>query len=59
MFYNPVATIERIAAQISEFFPEAAVGLLTAATAIEVMLEKPHRDEQDRLALSAHWAEHD
>lgn len=59
LLYNPVATIERIAAQISEFFPEAAVGLLTAATAIEVLLERPKRDEHDRLALSKHWAEHD
>ena len=54
--YNPVATIERIAHEISEFYPSASVGLLTAATAIEVLLE---RDNRDRLALAAHWAEHD
>jgi hypothetical protein len=57
--YNPIQTIERIAAEISEFYPCASVGLLTAATAIEVLLEKPSRDEQDRLALANHWAEHD
>lgn len=57
--YNPVAAIERIAAEINEFFPCASVGLLTAATAIEVLLEQSHKDEADRLALAAHWAEHD
>ena len=53
--YNPVATVERIAAKINDVFPDEAVGLLTAATAIEVLLEKPRRDEQDRLAIAAHW----
>lgn len=51
--YNPIATIERIASEINEVFPEKAVALLTAATELE------SRDERDRLALAAHWAEHD
>lgn len=57
--YNPIAAIERIAHEIGEFFPSASVGLLTAATAIEGLLEKPNRDDADRLALANHWAEHD
>lgn len=54
--YNPIATIERIAHQISETHPDAAVGLLTAATEIESKLAEP---ERARLTLAAHWAEHE
>lgn len=53
--YNPIAAIERIAAEIAEFYPCAADGLLTAATAIQVLLEKPKGDEAARKALADHW----
>jgi hypothetical protein len=53
--YDPIATIERLAAEISDFYPSAAVGLLTAATALEVLLERAKRDDVDRLALAQHW----
>lgn len=52
MSYDPIATIERIAEQINETFPEAAVGLLTAATELESRL---HREDGDRKALADHW----
>lgn len=50
--YNPIATIERIAAEIHDFFPSAAVGLLAAATALESERSGPVR------AFADHWAEH-
>jgi hypothetical protein len=57
--YNPIAAIERIAADISDCFPSAAVGLLTAASAIEVLLDQRRKDEADHKRLTDHWAEHD
>jgi hypothetical protein len=53
--YNPVVAIEQVACEISEMYPAAASTLLTAATAITILLEKSQRDEQDRLALQLHW----
>lgn len=54
MIYNPICTVERIAAEISETYPEKSVALLTAATAIESELSLA-RGDSDRMALSEHW----
>lgn len=57
--YDPISTIERIAAAIAEVYPEKSVALLVAATELESRLHRERGDERDRLALAQHWAEHD
>lgn len=56
---NVIASLELVSRIIAEEYPCSSLLLLELANDLEPVLAKMQSENGDRLALAAHWAEHD